>query len=134
MSLLEITFILHRYFKKGHLFKLKTPVFQFFYIMKSIREIFKNNPSLLEESEVQQLLEYCEQLQDEIVEFKFQKTNNKELAMLDMLKEVIKGCNAIEKEQMEHERFGFEAPNYQETISNLQRYILKRCQDEKIYL
>ncbi len=54
--------------------------------------------------------------------------------VLDMLKEVIKGCNAIQKEQAEHERFGFEAPNYQETISNLQQYILKRCQDEKIYL
>ena len=102
--------------------------------MKSIREIFKNNPSLLEESEVQQLLEYCEQLQDEIVEFKFQKTNNKELAMLDMLKEVIKGCNAFEKEQMEHERFGYEAPKYQETISNLKQYIYGRCKDEKISL
>lgn len=109
--------------------KLKLPL-----LMKSIREIFKTNPSLLDEPEVAQLLEYCEQLQDEIVEFKFQKTNNKELAMLDMLKEVIKGCNAIEKEQMEHERFGFEAPAYQETISNLKSYILKRCQDEKIYL
>ena len=102
--------------------------------MKSTREIFKTNPSLLDEPEVAQLMEYCEQLQDEIVEFKFQKTNNKELAMLDMLKEVIKGCNAIEKEHMEHERFGFEAPHYQETISNLKCYILKRCQDEKIYL
>ncbi|MDO8316228.1 MAG: hypothetical protein Q7T12_01750 [Flavobacterium sp.] len=102
--------------------------------MKSIREIFKNNPSLLNEPEVAQLLEYCEQLQDEIVEFKFQKTNNKELAMLDMLKEVIKGCDAIEKEQAEHERFGYDAPNYQETISNLKRYILGRCQDEKIWL
>ena len=52
--------------------------------MKSTREIFKTNPSLLDEPEVAQLLNYCEQLQDEIVEFKFQKTNNKELAMLDM--------------------------------------------------
>jgi hypothetical protein len=102
--------------------------------LKSTREIFKTNPSLLDKPEVAQLLEYCEQLQDEIVEFKFQKTNNKELAMLDMLKEVIKGCNAIEKEQAENERFGFEAPAYQETIANLKRYILKRCQDEKIYL
>jgi len=51
--------------------------------MKSTREIFKTNPSLLEEPEVAQLLDYCEQLQDEIVEFKFQKTNNKELAMLE---------------------------------------------------
>ena len=88
--------------------------------MKSIREIFKNNPSLLDKPEVVHLLDYCEELHKEIVEFKFQKTNNKELAMLDMLKEVIKGCNAIEKEQMEHERFGYEAPSYQETISNLQ--------------
>jgi hypothetical protein len=102
--------------------------------MKSTREIFKTNPSLLDEPEVAKLLDYCEELQDEIVEFKFQKTNNKELAMLDMLKEVIKGCNAIEKEQIEHERFGFEAPDYQEIISNLKRYILKRCDDEKIWL
>ena len=103
-------------------------------VLNSTREIFKTNPSLLDEPEVAQLMTYCEQLQDELVEFKFQKTNNKELEMLDMLKEVIKGCNAIEKEQAEHERFGFEAPAYQETILNLQRYILKRCQDEKIYL
>lgn len=102
--------------------------------MKSTREIFKTNPSLLDEPEVVQLMDYCEQLQDEIVEFKFAKTNNKELAMLDMLKEVIKGCNAIEKEQAEHERFGYDAPNYQEILSNLKRYIVKRCQDEKIYL
>ncbi|MBG6111752.1 hypothetical protein IWX84_002640 [Flavobacterium sp. CG_9.10] len=51
-----------------------------------------------------------------------------------MIKEVIKGCHAIEKEQAEHDRFGYDAPNYQETISNLKRYILKRCQDEKIWL
>jgi hypothetical protein len=102
--------------------------------MKSIREIFKNNPSLLDETEVIQLIDYCEELQDEIVEFKFQKTDNKELAMLDMLKEVIKGCNAIEREQMEHERFGYPAPDYLETISNLKSYIYKRCRDEKIYL
>jgi hypothetical protein len=102
--------------------------------MKSIRKIFKTNPSLLDEPEVAKLLEYCEQLQDEIVEFKFEKNNNNELVMLDMLKEVIKGCNAIEKEQAEHERFGYDAPDYPATISNLKRYILKRCQDEKIYL
>ena len=103
-------------------------------IMKSTREIFKNNPSLLDEPEVAKLIAYCEELQDEIVEFTFQKTDNKELAMLDMLKEVIKGCNAIEKEQAEHERFGYEAPDYPATLSNLKSYILKRCQDEKIYL
>ena len=102
--------------------------------MKSVREIFKNKEHLLEEAEVVKLIDYCEELQDEIVEFKFQKNNNKELAMLDMLREVIKGCNEIEKAQMEHERFGFEAPDYQTTISNLKSYIYGRCRDEKIWL
>ncbi|BFM42992.1 hypothetical protein CFS9_16330 [Flavobacterium sp. CFS9] len=102
--------------------------------MKSVKEIFKNKEYLLDEPEVEKLIEYCEELQDELVEFKFQKTNNKELAMLDMLKEVIKGCDAVEKEQMEHERFGYEAPNYQATISNLKSYIYGRCREEKIWL
>lgn len=102
--------------------------------MRSVREIFKSKEYLLDEPEVEKLVEYCEELQDEIVDLKFQKTNNKEFAMLDMLKEVIKGCNAIEKEQMEHERFGYEAPNYEATISNLKNYIYSRCRDEKIWL
>lgn len=102
--------------------------------MKSTREIFKTNPSLLDEPEVANLLEYCEQLQDELVEFKFKKNDSKEFALLDIVKEVYRGCIALDKEQMEHERFGYDKPNYQETISNLKYYIQKRCHDEKIYL
>ena len=102
--------------------------------MKSIRDIFKNKPLLLDEPEVEQLMEYCEQLRDEIVELKFEKEKNKELAMLDMLREVIKGCNAIQKEQAEHIRFGYPPPDYPETIANLKSYILERCRDERIWL
>ena len=102
--------------------------------MKSIREIFKSNEYLLEEKEVRKLADYCEELQDEIVELKFQKTDNKELALIDMIKEVIKGCEALEREQMEHERYGYDAPDFQETISNLKSYIYRRCRDEKIWL
>jgi hypothetical protein len=100
--------------------------------MRSTREIFKSNPQLMDEPEVEKLLEYCEELQDEIVEFKFAKNYNKEAVMLDMLREVIRGCNDIQKEQMEHERFGYESPDYPSVINNLKRYILKRCDDEKI--
>ena len=102
--------------------------------MKNLRDIFKNKLNLLDEPEVEELLDYCEQLQDEIVEFKFEKNKNKELVMLDMIREVMKGCNAIEKEQTEHERFGYNPPNYQETISNLKTYILNRCHEERIWL
>ena len=102
--------------------------------MRNKLEIFKKAQDLLEEPEVRVLLDYCETLEDELVDFKFEKNKNKELILLDMIKEVIKGCNAIEKEQLEHERFGYEAPNYQETISNLKSYILEICRINKIYL
>lgn len=102
--------------------------------MKNKLEIFKNAKDLLDEPEVQELLDYCEDLEDQIVDFKFEKDKNKELILLDMIKEVVKGCNALEKEQMEHERFGYEAPNYQETITNLKRYILEICRNNQIYL
>lgn len=102
--------------------------------MKNKLEIFKKAQDLLDEPEVQELLEYCDRLEDELVDFKFEKTNNKELIMLDMIREVIKGCNAMEKEQLEHERFGYEAPNYSDAISNLKTYILEICKDNKIYL
>jgi hypothetical protein len=102
--------------------------------MKNIKQLFKDKDFLLDEPEVEQLIDYCEKLQDEIIDFKFEKDKNKELILLDMIKEVIKGCNAIEKQQLEHERFGYEAPNYQETISNLKKYILSQCKDNQIYL
>ena len=102
--------------------------------MKKPRDIFKNKPELLDEPEVETLLDYCESLEDELVDLKFEKQDNKELVLLDMIKEVMKGCNALEKEQMEHERFGYEAPDYQETVSNLKSYIQEICRINKIYL
>lgn len=102
--------------------------------MKNKLEIFKNAQELLDEPEVQALLDYCEKLEDDLVDFKFEKSNNKELIMLDMIKEVLKGCNALEKEQMEHDRFGYESPNYQDTITNLKSYIHEICRINKIWL
>lgn len=102
--------------------------------MKKPRDLFKNKPELLDEPEVEALLNYCESLEDELVDLKFEKQDNKELVLLDMIKEVMKGCKALEKEQMEHERFGYEAPDYQETISNLKSYIQEICRINKIYL
>ncbi|WP_415060774.1 hypothetical protein [Flavobacterium sp.] len=102
--------------------------------MKNKLDIFKKAQDLLDEPEVQELLAYCDRLEDELVDLKFEKTNNKELIMLDMIREVIKGCNAMEKEQMEHERFGYDAPNYAEAVSNLKSFILGMCKDNKIYL
>jgi hypothetical protein len=102
--------------------------------MKNIRNLFKNKDFLLDEPEVEELLDYCEQLQDEIVEFNFQKNNNKELAMKDMLREIVKACNETQKQQAESLRFGLEAPDFEAAVTNLKNYINERCSDERIYL
>ena len=100
--------------------------------MKKPRDLFKLNPLLLDEPEVQELLAYCESLEDELVEFKFEKTNNKELIMLDMLKEVVKSCAAIRQQEIEHERFGYELPDYSEAIRNLRSYIFEMDRINKL--
>lgn len=41
--------------------------------MKSVREIFRNKEYLLDEPEVMKLVDYCEELQDDIVELKISK-------------------------------------------------------------
>jgi hypothetical protein len=88
----------------------------------------------LDEPEVQELLAYCEILEDELVDFKFEKANNKELVMLDMLKEVVKSCAEIQKLEMEHERFGYPLPDYSEAIRSLKSYIYEMNRINKLRL
>ena len=102
--------------------------------MKNKQEIFKSAPLLLDEPEVQQLLAYCESLEDELIEFKFEKSNNKELIMLDMLKEVVKSCAEIQKLEMEHKRFSYPLPDYSESIWNLKSYLLEMNRNNKLGL
>jgi len=102
--------------------------------MKKPSDLFKNKPHLLEEIEVEQLLEYCEKLQDELVDLKFDQNANKQLIMLDMLKEIVKACEETEKQQREFIRFGLEPPDFEESISNLKRFLIARCRENGIWL
>jgi len=102
--------------------------------MKKPRELFKNKPHLLDESEVEQLIIYCEKLQDEMVDLKFEQNANKQIIMLDMLKEIVKACEETEKQQKEFLRFGLEPPNYEDSISNLKRFLIVRCRENGIWL
>lgn len=79
-------------------------------------------------------MEYRKAIQSEIVKFKFEELNNRELAMLDMIKEVVIGCDAIQKEQYEYERFNCDARNYKNTIRNPKLPVISRCYALKIFL
>ena len=102
--------------------------------MKKPRELFKNKPQLLDEKEVEELVDYCEKLQDELVDLKLEKNENKQLIMLDMLKEIVKACEVAEKQQREFLRFGLEPPDWEESITNLKHFLIIRCRENKIWL
>lgn len=101
---------------------------------KQIASIFKNKNYLLDEPEVNELLEYCEHLQDENIELKFELGKSREKVLLEMISDILASCNAIQKEQEEHKRFGFEPANFEAAVEQLKSYINKRCRDERIYL
>jgi hypothetical protein len=101
---------------------------------KQARSILKNKTYLLDEPEVEELLDYCEQLQDEVVELKYELEKSKELVLKEMIGDILKACNVIQKEQEEHKRFGFEPANFEDAITNLQHYIMGRCKDERIWI
>lgn len=102
--------------------------------MKKPRELFKNKEFLLDEPEVEQLIEYCEKLQDELVDLRLEQKENKQLIMLDMLKEIVKACSEAEKQQKEFIRFGLEPPDFEESIANLKRFLIVRCRENGIWL
>ena len=102
--------------------------------MKNPRELFKNKPHLLEEKEVEDLLDYCIKLQDELIDLKFDQKESKQLIILDMLKEIVKACEAAEKQQKEFIRFGLEPSDFEESISNLKRFLTLRCRENGIWL
>ena len=54
--------------------------------------------------------------------------------MLDMLKEVVKSCTAIQQQEMEHKRFSYPLPDYSESIWNLKSYLLEMNRNNKLGL
>ena len=101
---------------------------------KNLRHIFKQKDYLLDEPEVQELLDYCEELQEELIEANFKEDKNKEAVLREMLEDILASCRKVQKEQEEHLRFGYPPADFEAAIENLKKYIIVRCKDEKIYI
>jgi hypothetical protein len=102
--------------------------------MKSINQIFKNNEHLMDLGPVDELIEYCRELEDEVVE------NNQIIDQTVILKQLIseisKSCVDLLKEDEKSERWpnDFEKVDFKEAIINLKKYISLYCIDNKIKL
>ena len=102
--------------------------------MKSINQIFKNNKSLMDEPEVRELIEYSQELEGQVMENKQSEKFSFEDKLTYLVREIHQSLRDLEKQEEEHERWGYDKPNYNESIKNLGKYIRKFSIDNRFRL
>ena len=103
--------------------------------MKSITQIFRTNPSLVDEPEVEKLIEYCRELEDELVNMRLSDTKVMEDKLAEVVRDIYKSLNMTIKEQEEYLRFGeIEPVDFEVTLTNLKKYISDFARDNRFRL
>ena len=87
--------------------------------MKDINKIFETNKDLITQPEVVVLIDYCRELEGEILEVNINKRYSKEIILLEFLKEVSSGCDTIIETQEENKRFRFNDVDFEEALHGL---------------
>ena len=103
--------------------------------MKTPLEIFKNNPELLENGAVKELVSEYENVCDALIDLQQVTDMSKEKFLKILLLEIRQSIEMELKRDLEAERFGeTERVNFKTAIENLRNYIDDYCRDHKIYL
>lgn len=86
--------------------------------MKSIRQIFKDRPELKDEPEVQELIDYCRELETEVFESRQKTTFSFEDQLAVLVREVFKSLiEALDNEKKDDY-------NCEESLKNLKDYLI----------
>ena len=103
--------------------------------MKNITQIFQGNEHLMDLKPVEELIDYCRELEGQVIERKIQDEYDKEKHYAQMFKEIYQSCNDTLKDDEIAERFK-ETPrvDFKETIFNLKNYMLEMCRLYKLDL
>lgn len=102
--------------------------------MKSINQIFKGNEHLMDLNPIAELINYTQQLENNIIE------NNQAIDQTVKLKQLIKEINDDTKKILEDSELSkrwpqeFQSVDFESAIRNLLVYIVKYCKDERIWL
>jgi hypothetical protein len=78
----------------------------------------------MDEPEVMELIEYCRELEGDVLDVKINKQYDKEEILHNIVKEIYSSCRQLIKDEEESVRFG-ETPrvDFEKSIVNLKRYI-----------
>ena len=93
--------------------------------MKSINQIFKNNKHLLEYDEIQELIDYCQSLEDEIIDIKQKEKFSFETKLTLLVNELNRDIDDIITDDENVNKFpfrGYTPPNFKDAFYNLKKH------------
>lgn len=94
--------------------------------MKNIKQLFRRRPDLLEKPEVQELIEYTQELEGQVFEKNIQDNYDKEHMLKSMLQDILHSCRDMEETNQLAERYPgmYEKSDAESLVRNLKTYIL----------
>jgi hypothetical protein len=92
--------------------------------MKNVNQIFKNNKHLIEHPEVQELIDYCRELEGKFMEVEINKQYDKEDILINVIRDIKESCEQTINDNEESIRFN-EIPrvDFEKSVVNLKKYI-----------
>jgi hypothetical protein len=94
--------------------------------MKNIKQLFRGNLDLLEKPEVQELIEYTQELEGQLLERKIEDSYDKEHMLKSMLSDILSSCREYEENKILEDRYPelYEKVDADSLVSNLMDYII----------
>lgn len=94
--------------------------------MKNIKQLFRRNPGLLNKPEVQELIEYTQDLEGQVLERKVEDSYDKEHMLKSMLSDILSSCREYEENKILQDRYPelYKNIDADTLVKNLMSYII----------
>jgi hypothetical protein len=94
--------------------------------VKNIKQLFRRRPDLLEKPEVQELIEYTQELEGQVFEKNIEDNYDKEHMLKSMLSDIIASCREYEENKLLQDRYPelYQKVDADSLVKNLMAYIL----------
>ena len=93
--------------------------------MKSISQIFKGNEHLMDLQPVEELIEYTQELEGQVLERKVEDSYDKEHMLKSMLSDILSSCREYEENKILQDRYPdlYQSIDADTLVKNLMAYI-----------
>jgi hypothetical protein len=94
--------------------------------MKNIRQIFKGNEHLMDLNPVEELIDYTQELEGQVLDRAVNDVYNKEHMLKSMLQDILTSCRDMEDTNQLADRYPnmYEKSDAESLVKNLKTYIL----------